>query len=80
MSKTPLMIQTEKENEGTPLEILIPQLCARHGRSHGMLKQVAADLGVSKATLAYWLLKLGIVIERVPVSPGESVKIERRQP
>ena len=35
----------------------------------------AGKLGVSKATLGYWLLKLGIQTPRIALKPGQSYKI-----
>ena len=41
------------------------------------LTGAAKRLGVSKATLSYWLLKLGIEIRRVALAPGEEIEIRR---
>ncbi len=41
------------------------------------LSQTADYLGVSKATLGYWLLKLRIEIRRIAVSAGERVEVTR---
>ena len=32
---------------------------------------------VSKATLGYWLLKLGINVRRVALAPGETLEVKR---
>ena len=37
----------------------------------------ADELGVSKATLGYWLLKLGISVRRVALAPGETLEVKR---
>ena len=41
------------------------------------LSSTADRLGVSKATLGYWLLKLGINVRRVALAPGETIEIKR---
>lgn len=70
--KTKLMLQVEKEHQ-RPLETLLPELVNERG-----LSTTAEDLGISKATLGYWMLKLGIHVRRVALRPGESIEITRR--
>ena len=41
------------------------------------LSSTAETLGVSKATLGYWLLKLGINVRRVALAPGETLEVKR---
>ena len=41
------------------------------------LTATAKRLGVSKATLSYWLLKLGITLRRVALAPGETIEVKR---
>ena len=41
------------------------------------LSATADELGVSKATLGYWLLKLGINVQRVALAPGEFIEVRR---
>jgi len=41
------------------------------------LSATAEELGVSKATLGYWLLKLGINVRRVALAPGETLEVKR---
>ncbi len=55
-----------------PLEKLLPEMLNEQG-----LSGTADTLGVSKATLGYWLLKLGIEIKRVAISRGETVEVKR---
>lgn len=50
--KTKLMIEVE-QRLGAPLEQSLPPLLNKKG-----LTNTAIELGVSKATLCYWLLKL----------------------
>ncbi len=69
--KTKLMLRVEKEHE-RPLEELLPDRVNEIG-----LSATADELGVSKATLGYWLLKLGISVRRIAVSPNEVVEIRR---
>ena len=55
-----------------PLERLLPEMVTDQG-----LSATADDLGVSKATLGYWLLKLGINVRRVALAPGETLEVKR---
>ncbi len=65
------MQRVEKEHQ-RPLERLLPEMVNEKG-----LSETADDLGVSKATLGYWLLKLGINVRRVALAPGEKLEIKR---
>ena len=69
--KTKLMQRVEKEFQ-RPLERLLPEKVNEIG-----LSSTAEELGVSKATLGYWLLKLGINVRRVALAPGETLEIKR---
>ncbi len=69
--KTKLMQRVEKEHQ-RPLERLLPEMVNEKG-----LSMTADELGVSKATLGYWLLKLGISVRRVALAPGETLEVKR---
>ena len=70
--KTKQMLRVEAER-GERLEDLLPRLIDERGQSG------AADyLDVSKATVGYWLLKLGISIARVAVAPGDTLTIIKK--
>ncbi|MBI4336417.1 MAG: hypothetical protein HY683_01110 [Chloroflexi bacterium] len=69
--KTKLMLRVE-EKHGRPLEKLLPELVNERG-----LSATAEELKVSKATLGYWLLKLGINVRRVALAPGETLEVKR---
>tara|TARA_B100000959_G_scaffold87237_1_gene92575 strand:- start:44 stop:334 length:291 start_codon:yes stop_codon:yes gene_type:complete len=69
--KTKLMQRVEKEFQ-RPLERLLPEKVNEVG-----LSATAEELGVSKATLGYWLLKLGINVRRVALAPGETLEVKR---
>ena len=69
--KTKLMQRVEKEHQ-RPLESLLPEKVNGIG-----LSATAEELGVSKATLGYWLLKLGISVRRVALAPGETLEVKR---
>ena len=69
--KTKLMAQVE-ETYKTSLERLLPERVNEVG-----LSATAQELGVSKATLGYWLLKLGINVRRVALAPGETLEVKR---
>ncbi|MCH8109801.1 MAG: hypothetical protein IIB15_06700 [Chloroflexi bacterium] len=55
-----------------PLEKILPEMVTERG-----LSSTAEELGVSKATLGYWLLKLGINVKRVALAPGETLEVKR---
>ena len=67
--KSPAMLQIEEAREER-LEILIPRLINALGHTGAAL-----DLGVSKSSLNYWCMKLGIVRQMVALVPGERVEI-----
>jgi hypothetical protein len=69
--KTKKMIAVE-EKFHQPLERMLPDMVTDQG-----LSRTADELGVSKATLGYWLLKLGIEVKRIAIAPGESVEVKR---
>ena len=69
--KTKLMLKVEREYQ-RPLEKLLPEMVNENG-----LAATATAIGVSNATVGYWLLKLGISIRRVAVSPGEVLEVRR---
>jgi hypothetical protein len=69
--KTKLMLRVEGDHQ-RPLEKLLPEMVNEKG-----LSLTAQDLGVSKATLGYWLLKLGINVRRVALAPGETLEVKR---
>ena len=69
--KSKLMRHIE-ETHRQPLESL---LCS--GINAMGMSGCAEELGVSKATLGYWCLKLGIEVKRVALLPGETVEVRR---
>jgi hypothetical protein len=69
--KTRLMHEVE-EKHGRSLERLLPEMVNEFG-----LSETAGRLGVSKATMGYWLLKLGINVRRVALAPGETLEVKR---
>ena len=69
--KTKLMQRVEKEFQ-RPLERLLPEKVNEIG-----LSSTAEELGVSMATLGYWLLQLGINVQRVALAPGETQENKR---
>ena len=69
--KTKKMIAVEERFQ-QPLEKMLPPLVTEQG-----LSATADEIGVSKATLGYWLLKLGIDVQRVALAPGEFLEVKR---
>ena len=69
--KTAKMLDAERKLR-RPLERALPELVNELG-----LTGAAKRLGVGKATLSYWLLKLGIQMRRVALAPGETIEIKR---
>ncbi len=69
--KTKKMLAVE-EKFHRPLEFILPEMVTEKG-----LSASAEELEVSKATLGYWLLKLGINVRRVALAPGESLEVKR---
>jgi hypothetical protein len=69
--KTKMMIAVEERFQ-QPLEKMLPPLVTDQG-----LSATADEIGVSKATLGYWLLKLGIDVHRVALAPGETLEVKR---
>ena len=69
--KTKKMAAVEQRFD-QPLEKMLPPLVTENG-----LSATADELGVSKATLGYWLLKLGIDVQRVALAPGDSLEVKR---
>ena len=72
--KTDLMHRVEREY-GRKLEQLLPEMINEKG-----LTRTAEELGLSKATVGYWLLKFGIQTKRVALAPGESLEVTRQAP
>ena len=60
------------ERFSQPLEKMLPEMVTEQG-----LTATADYLGVSKATLGYWLLKFRIDVRRVALAPGDSLQITR---
>ena len=69
--KTKKMLAVE-ERFRLPLEKMLPEIVTEQG-----LTATADYLGVSKATLGYWLLKFRIDVRRVALAPGDSLQITR---
>lgn len=69
--KTRLMRQVEEKYQ-RPLEKLLPEMYNEKG-----LPAMADELGISRGTLWYWLLKFGIHLRRVAVAPGETLEVKR---
>ncbi len=69
--KTKKMLEVE-ERFTEPLESMLPEMVTERG-----LSATAEYLSVSKATLGYWLLKLGINVQRIALRPGEFIEIKK---
>lgn len=71
-NKSAKMLAIEKRLGGRPLERAILEMVNEQG-----LSGAARELGLSKATLNYWLLKFGIRTRRIFLGPGDSYEIRR---
>ena len=69
--KSKLMRSVEKRFN-RPLERLLPEMINEKG-----LSETAEELRINKATLGYWLLKFGITVRRIALSPGETLEVKR---
>ena len=69
--KTEKMLQVERRIR-RPLERALPEMVNEHG-----LTGAAKRIGVSKATMSYWMLKLGIQMRHVALAPGETIEVKR---
>ena len=69
--KTKKMLAVE-ERFRQPLEKILPDMVTEQG-----LTATADYLGVSKATLGYWLLKFRINVRMFALAPGDSLQITR---
>ncbi len=72
MARKTSLMQRVEDRFRQPLERLLPEMINEQG-----LSATAQSLEVSKATLGYWLLKLGINVRRVALAPGESLEVKR---
>lgn len=72
MARKTRLMQHVEGRYSQPLERLLPEMINDQG-----LTATAMSLEVSKATLGYWLLKLGINVRRVALAPGESLEVKR---
>ena len=72
MARKTKKMSAVEERFHQPLERILPEMVTDQG-----LSATADELGVSKATLGYWLLKLGINVRRVALAPGETLEVKR---
>ena len=70
--KTKMMLEIE-ERFGRDITELLADLVTEYG-----LTETAEILGTSKANVGYWMLKLDILVKRVAVAPGDSLRVRRR--
>lgn len=68
--KSRLMRETEAR-VGAPLEDYIPAQINGSRVHDGELTALAGEINVSKATLGYWMLKMGIRTAQMAVRPGD---------
>ena len=66
------LMQSVEARYNKPLEKLLPEMYNEKG-----LPAMAAELGISKGTLWYWLLKFGINVRRVALAPGEELHVQQ---
>ena len=71
--KTKKMLKAEAEI-GMPIEDFLPERVTDVG-----LTAAAKELGVSKASLGYWMLRFGITTHFIAMGPGDEVTIRRQK-
>jgi transposase-like protein len=71
MRKTRLMRQVE-ERYHRPLEKLLAEMYNDMG-----LPAMAEELGVSRSTVWYWLLRFGVEVRRIALAPDESIEVKK---
>lgn len=69
--KTGLMRRVE-ERYRMPLEQLLPRMYNQMG-----LPRMAEELGVSRSTVWYWLLRFGVNLRKVALAPDETLEIQK---
>lgn len=69
--KTRLMKSVEERYQ-RPLERLLAEMYNEKG-----LPGMAQEMGISKGTIWYWLLKFGINVRRVAVAPDETLEVRK---
>ncbi len=74
MARRPRLMEAVEKRYSRPLERLLPEMVNEKG-----ITGTAEELGVSKSTVSYWLLKLGISVKRVALAPGETLEVKRSQ-
>jgi predicted DNA-binding protein (UPF0251 family) len=69
MRKTRLMKRIE-DRYRRPLEKLLPEMYNEMG-----LPQMAEEMGVSRSTVWYWLLRYGVNLRKVALASDETLEI-----
>ena len=72
MPRKSLRMREVEREYGKSLEVLIPELVNVSNQS-----ETAELFGISKATLGYWMLKLGIRMARKATLPGEILQVAK---
>jgi hypothetical protein len=72
--KTRLMCEVE-ERFNRPIEDLIAEMMCDVG-----LTETARQMGISPATLGYWMLKLRINVRKVALAPGDTIEVKQVSP
>lgn len=70
MARKTRLMKSVEDRYGRPLERLLADMYNEKG-----LPGMADEMGVSKATLWYWLLRFGISVRRVALAPGEQLEV-----
>ena len=71
MRKTRLMRRVE-DRYHRPLEKLLPEMYNEMG-----LPLMAEEMGVSRSTIWYWLLRYGVNLRRVALAADETLEIKK---
>lgn len=71
MSKSKLMKSIEVRYK-RPLEKLLPEMYNEKG-----LPDMAEELGVSRSTVYYWILKYGVNLKRIALASDETLEVKK---
>lgn len=72
MARRTTLMRRIEERYHRPLERLLPEMYNEMG-----LPRMAEELGVSRSTVWYWLLRFGVNLRKVALSADETLEIKK---